>query len=346
MKKKLIKIGVTIAVVGSLFFIIIIISTIASIMAAFNQNKAYDIPMENLPSMITEEMIIGAIESQEKYGVPASLTLAQIILESSGSYEGGLSQLAFECKNLFGMKGTGPAGSVTYNTAEYSGTQAFFVNAQFRKYHSFKESIDDHGALLTTNRYKTHTAEAKTADDWAKGIANAGYATDPAYANTLISLMTKYGLYQYDSLKLRRKSDGTASGILGWPLSIPGTLTSPFGYRGDIGVVGATAFHEGQDIAGPSGTPILASDGGTVIFTGWYGSGGNAIKIDHGDGVITEYLHLNASGGIMVSVGQTVSKGEQIGRMGTTGASSGYHLHFGVRIDGKLVDPMEYVAQP
>lgn len=155
-----------------------------------------------MSAQITEEMIRGAQATQEKYGVPASVTLAQIIQESSGSYAGGLSRLAYEAKNLFGIKGTGTAGYVMMGTTEYGSGGAYSTTAKFRKYNNFAESIEDHGKLLAGSIYTPYTKDAKTADEFARAIHKAGYATDPNYADSLINIMKKYNLYQYDSGKI------------------------------------------------------------------------------------------------------------------------------------------------
>jgi murein DD-endopeptidase MepM/ murein hydrolase activator NlpD len=96
-------------------------------------------------------------------------------------------------------------------------------------------------------------------------------------------------------------------------------------------------MHRGLDIAAPIGTPIYASDGGTVISAGWNSGGyGQLIEIDHKNGYTTRYAHLNK---ISVKVGQEVPQGFRIGDMGTTGRSTGPHLHFEIRKGGGAVDP-------
>ncbi|HLY02328.1 MAG TPA: peptidoglycan DD-metalloendopeptidase family protein [Candidatus Cybelea sp.] len=124
-----------------------------------------------------------------------------------------------------------------------------------------------------------------------------------------------------------------ASGMFSWPVT--GTITSPFGWRSNP-FGGAPEFHQGLDIAAPSGTTVTAAAGGTVIMAQWYGGYGNYILIDHGGGYSTGYGHLSA---IYVSNGQSVQRGQAIGAVGSTGQSTGPHLHFEVRIAGKPVDP-------
>jgi murein DD-endopeptidase MepM/ murein hydrolase activator NlpD len=120
-------------------------------------------------------------------------------------------------------------------------------------------------------------------------------------------------------------------GGLAWPVS--GVITSGFGMRWG-------SLHPGIDIAAPIGTPIHAAASGTVIYAGWEGGYGNFTMIDHGGGLVTCYGHQSA---IAVSSGQSVSQGQVIGYVGSTGFSTGPHLHFEVRVNGSPVDPMGYL---
>jgi len=123
-------------------------------------------------------------------------------------------------------------------------------------------------------------------------------------------------------------------------LPVEGKLTSNFGYRvNPFGGVSAE-FHSGQDIAAPTGTPVVASADGEVIFSGWQRGYGNLIIIGHGDGISTRYAHLSLSA---VRLKQLVKRGEQIGEVGSTGRSTGAHLHYEVRLNGKSADPAIYL---
>lgn len=157
-----------------------------------------------MSAKITQDMIDGAIKAQEKYGVPASITLGQIILESSGSNPGGLSGLAYKAKNLFGIKAGVSWTGKTYSaqTGEYGSGGAYTTTAAFRAYDSFAESIDDHGKLLSTSRYQKYVKGVTDYKAYAKGIKAAGYATDPNYASKLISIIESNGFQKYDSSKL------------------------------------------------------------------------------------------------------------------------------------------------
>ena len=137
-------------------------------------------------------------------------------------------------------------------------------------------------------------------------------------------------------------ADWIGTGIFQWPLPENGTITSYFGNRVNP-VTGKPDFHTGTDIAMPEGTPILAAADGTVeIANGtdsWGDSYGYYVKLDHGSGFETLYAHCSS---ICVTAGQEVSQGEVIGYVGTTGNSTGNHLHFEVRKNGQRVDALDY----
>ncbi len=123
-----------------------------------------------------------------------------------------------------------------------------------------------------------------------------------------------------------------------WPVS--GPITSPFGYRTDP-VTGAQAFHSGIDIGASCGTPIKAAGTGVILSAGFNSGGyGNMTLINHGDGLSTLYGHQSS---IIVSAGQSVAQGQVIGYVGSTGKSTGCHLHFEVRVNGNPVDPTGYL---
>ena len=125
-------------------------------------------------------------------------------------------------------------------------------------------------------------------------------------------------------------STPSAAGLV-WPVS--GPITSPFGWRWG-------RMHEGIDIGVPSGTPIKAAAGGTIIYCGWEEGYGNLTVIDHGGNLATAYGHQSS---IAVACGQQVEQGQVIGYVGCTGHCTGPHLHFEVRINGSPVDPMGYL---
>jgi murein DD-endopeptidase MepM/ murein hydrolase activator NlpD len=116
-------------------------------------------------------------------------------------------------------------------------------------------------------------------------------------------------------------------------------LTSTFGYRADP-FLGRPALHSGVDLREDYGTVVRATAAGVVSVAGPNGGYGNMIEIDHGGGMATRYAHLSA---INVTLGQQISPGAVIGRVGSTGRSTGPHLHYEVRIDGEAVDPARFL---
>jgi murein DD-endopeptidase MepM/ murein hydrolase activator NlpD len=120
----------------------------------------------------------------------------------------------------------------------------------------------------------------------------------------------------------------------GWP------IVSRFGMRTDP-VLNTKLMHEGIDIWAPEGTPIHAAGAGTVIWAGDRHGYGNAVFVDHGNGVVTVYAHQSRVG---VAVGQRVSTGDTIGYIGHTGLAAGPHLHFEVRVNGTAYDPLNFVS--
>ena len=116
-------------------------------------------------------------------------------------------------------------------------------------------------------------------------------------------------------------------------------LSSGFGYRSDP-FTGGGAMHAGLDFKGPVGTPILAAAEGKVVLAGFHGGYGNMIEIRHANGLVTRYAHLS---GLNVRSGQMVERGVQIGRMGSTGRSTGSHLHFEVRQNGQAINPRKFL---
>jgi len=170
----------------------------------------------------------------------------------------------------------------------------------------------------------------------------SGYQGEvPSFADEILShialveltIQTKAELYYQLEEGVRR----VAPYIRNYPTRRPvtGTFSSGFGWRGN-------AMHRGVDISAPSGTSIRATGGGTVVFSGWSGAYGNKVIVDHGIGIRTLYAHNSSN---LVSVGQQVSRGDVIARVGSTGQSTGPHVHYEVIVNGSHVNPTGFFLE-
>lgn len=173
--------------------------------------------------------------------------------------------------------------------------------------------------------------------------------------NMIQKLRTDRGTYERAERELARQSASLESMISrsargtnitvvsGFIKPIGGRITSPFGWRRHP-IFNSRSFHSGVDIGGPFNGSVRASNAGKVIYAGWYGGYGKVIILDHGrvNGIpiTTLYAHLNST---RVSVGEYVSKGQPVGFEGTTGYSTGPHVHFEVRVNGKPNNPLNYI---
>lgn len=131
-------------------------------------------------------------------------------------------------------------------------------------------------------------------------------------------------------------------GMFCWPAPSYTRISDDYGYRNHP-ILNVQQFHTGVDMAAPGGTPILAAYDGAVVQAAYNSSMGNYVMIDHGSGLYTIYMHAQK---LMVSAGDEVSRGEQIATVGTTGRSTGNHLHFSVRLNGSYVSPWGYISKP
>ncbi|WP_336958027.1 M23 family metallopeptidase [Sphingobium aquiterrae] len=138
--------------------------------------------------------------------------------------------------------------------------------------------------------------------------------------------------------RLNALENGLVAIPSGKPTATP-MLSSSYGYRRDP-FNGAAAFHAGLDFPGAYGQPILAAAGGRVSYVGQRQGYGNVVEVDHGNGLMTRYAHLSR---FTTRIGQTVARGDQIARMGSTGRSTGTHLHFEVRMNGAPINPRRFL---
>ena len=187
---------------------------------------------------------------------------------------------------------------------------------------------------------KQQTIEAVSNDINNKEAAIAEYEADIKEQNETIAMLEKVGAEETKKLAEanNRRYDG---GIFAWPAPSYTRISDDYGNRTHP-ILKVQQFHNGVDMAAPGGSPILAAYDGEVVASAYSGSMGNYIMLDHGDGLYTIYMHASA---LYVSKGQEVSKGQKIAAVGTTGRSTGNHLHFSVRLNGSYVSPWNYLSK-
>ena len=305
-----------------------------------------------------------SMEQMRRYGIPASVTLAQGILESSN----GQSRLALNENNHFGIKATPEWIAQGGRYGLYTDDRP---DEKFCSYDSVGDSYEHHSRFLKENgRYaRCFTLAPDDYKGWTQGLEQAGYATGGRYAASLQQIIERNGLQEYDRQVMREmEAQGKQFGVEENPLrksenakeySFPVErkeflfITSPFGMRQDP-IDGTKRMHTGIDIRCKSDAVLATEKGGKVVAVNGKGNtpGGKSVTVEYarpdGSKVQCTYMHL---GDIVVKVGDTVQAGQRLGTSGNTGTrTTGEHLHFGVRqihTDGtqRDIDPAAYLAE-
>lgn len=319
-----------------------------------------------------------AMEQMRRYGIPASVTLAQGIIESAN----GKSTLAETANNHFGVKGTFNGAYVVANDDK--------PNEKFKKYDNVGQSYEDHSKVLMASRYQKYVSSLSPDDykGWAAGIKKGGYAKDSNYVSTIVGVIEGNNLQKYDQMVMEQmKRVGRQLGVASNPLSVssqgnPSTLstslrrtgfdlaqgqysmpvsrdafmlvTSPFGPRKDPMDRTKTQIHHGIDIKTNSDAVLATENNGTIVAVNHNtntGSGKSVtVEYSRADGSATrvQYMHLSQ---INVQKGDSVNAGQKLGVSGNTGSrTTGEHLHLGVInvfADGKQqwVNPAAYLSE-
>ena len=319
-----------------------------------------------------------AMEQMRRYGIPASVTLAQGIIESAN----GKSTLAETANNHFGVKGTFNGAYVVANDDK--------PNEKFKKYDNVGQSYEDHSKVLMASRYQKYVSSLSPDDykGWAAGIKKGGYATDSNYVSTIVGVIEGNNLQKYDQMVMEQmKREGRQFGVASNPLSAssqgtPSTLstslrrtgfdlaqgqysmpvsrdvfmlvTSPYGPRKDPMDRTKTQIHHGIDIKTNSDAVLATENNGTIVAVNHNtntGSGKSVnVEYSRADGSATriQYMHLSH---INVQKGDSVNAGQKLGVSGNTGSrTTGEHLHLGVinvSADGKQqwVNPAAYLSE-
>ena len=343
--QKLLKPFLVSAVLGILA-IVIISATVHEVMSAVigseQDNRVSEDMLEGLPEWITLEMVQAAVDMMNETGYPASVVLGQMILEGGA---GGSELSNPPYYNCLGQKSPSylENGTVSMVTQEAWGT----VTATFSTFRNYTDCMLAWGHKFTMPPYVDNVTACirdpvtghYDANAFIEAVWRSGYATDPNYVDKVIQIMTNYDLYKFNNMTsadLEQGSSTVGSGQFTHPCPGMTAQTSYFGEIREFEVGG----HKGNDYAAPVGTPTYAADDGTVTIAGWSDSAGNWVVIDHGNGLVTKYMHHSR---IVVSQGQTVKKGQKIGEVGNTGQSTGPHLHFQVELNGVAVNPDDYL---
>lgn len=325
-----------------------------------------------------EKYAEAAMEQMKRYGIPASVILAQGILESSN----GQSQLAQNENNHFGIKATASWLNSGGKYALYTDDRP---NEKFCKYDTVSDSYEHHSQFLKNNKRYSQCFNLSPDDykGWAKGIERAGYATGGGYASSLQSIIERNGLQKYDQMVMSEmRSQGKQFGVeqnarqtstsaavvspstqtmvptgeYSFPLKREEFLfvTSPFGMRNDPMGSGKQQMHKGIDIRAKQDDILATESNGKVVAVNHstQTGGGKSVTVEYSrpdnTKVQVSYMHLSIIG---VKVGDVVSSGQKLGVTGNTGTrTTGEHLHFSVKniaADGtsRDVDPASYLAE-
>ncbi|MEA4987505.1 MAG: peptidoglycan DD-metalloendopeptidase family protein [Anaerovorax sp.] len=197
-----------------------------------------------------------------------------------------------------------------------------------------EEKVDFETVFENTNTLYKGEVKVKTAGVYGKKETITEIVKENGVQTSAVDLGTTVVSQPQTQVAYRgTKSLSTFVGSGSFTRPVPLNVSSPFGSRGG-------GRHTGVDLRNPKGTPINVADDGVVTFAAYSGSYGNIVKVSHGNGVETWYAHCNT---MLVSVGERVSKGQQIATVGITGRATGYHLHFEVRKNGVPQNPMNYL---
>lgn len=223
------------------------------------------------------------------------------------------------------------------------------IQAQYEQIEIEKQNLEALKAQLSQQQQQQETqknnlaAQKSSVEALKADVAKDNAALEAqidklnAEANQLTALIKQQQAAAQASSSTTSKYQG---GSMLWPVPASHRISSPYGYRIHP-ILKVRKFHSGIDIPASTGTAIVAAADGTVIMSRYYGGYGKCLMIDHGGGRVTLYGHCSS---LLVSQGQKVSKGQTVAKVGSTGQSTGPHLHFEVRINGSTTSPLSYVS--
>lgn len=318
-----------------------------------------DKKMENVSERLDEVNENYTTASTELDELTAALTLAE--QDEASQYETMKKRIKYMYENgnqgyldiILSSKSVGDF----LNRVEYVNKITAYDNKMLKEYKNTKNEVTERkeAAQEKKNQLEILQEEVELEQDNLQSLSEKKQKKLEDYTTSIDEKSDEAQAYQeeiekkekeIDKLLLEQAKDNGFSGerVEGgfiWPLAVSGTITSHFGRR-SAPTAGASTYHKGIDIAAPAGTAIYAAADGTVTTATYSSSAGNYVMINHGNGLYTVYMHASR---LYCSVGDKVSQGDRIAAVGSTGVSTGAHLHFGVISNGNYVNPEDYVSR-
>lgn len=349
--------------------------TIAQLEALKNDTTAYVKSLDSSLAKISEELeqLSGQISSKEEEIRVTGEELREARIVEAEQYEAMKLRIRYMYENgessYWDMLFQSQSMSELLNKAEYISKISEYDRNQLDKYVAIKEDIEQkeirlerEKAELLTLQESTETKHAsveqllsekeKELKNYESQIANAEaqasqYQAEIAAQEAQIAQMEAELKRQEEEARRKAEAQGQTYKTVSigditftWPCPASSRITSYFGSR-EAPTEGASTNHKAVDIGASTGTDIIAAADGQVSIATYSASAGNYIMLNHGGGVTTVYMHCSK---LLVSAGESVKKGQVIAKVGSTGYSTGPHLHFGVRVNGTYVDPLQYVS--
>ena len=349
--------------------------TIAQLEALKNDTTAYVKSLDSSLAKISEELeqLSGQISSKEEEIRVTGEELEDARIVEAEQYEAMKLRIRYMYENgessYWDMLFQSQSMSELFNKAEYISKISEYDRNQLDKYVAIKEDIEQKEIRLEQEKAELLTlqesTEAKHASveqllsekekelkNYESQIANAEaqasqYQAEIAAQEAQIAQMEAELKRQEEEARRKAEAQGQTYKTVSigditftWPCPASSRITSYFGSR-EAPTEGASTNHKAVDIGASTGTDIIAAADGQVSIATYSASAGNYIMLNHGGGVTTVYMHCSK---LLVSAGESVKKGQVIAKVGSTGYSTGPHLHFGVRVNGTYVDPLQYVS--
>ncbi len=255
---------------------------------------------------------------------------------------GALALALFGAMSLFGLASS--YARMVWKVAEYNNLRREADTLRVRYEKLQRSNAQTHEQLATLQMFASEVSAAYGVKARIEGpesvVSEARLA--PTMSETLATFNTlrSFSTAHFDSTFFAKGSEGVIGMLSGsWP--VDGRITCPYGSRTDP-FSGEGAYHTGMDMAAPEGTPVSATADGTVEHADWSSGYGRLVVIDHGNGYETYYAHLAR---VDVMEGQSIRRGERVGAVGTSGRSTGPHLHYEVRVGGVPVNPYRFLSR-